>query len=73
MNERIEAGVRMGLNDLQSTANTWNEKGGEGAAKQLTKREAINESKITHGYCILGAKKGNDGKAEKLEKEMKSR
>lgn len=46
----------MGLNDLQSAANVTLEGWRGGAGKQLTKREEISESDVTHGYCILGRK-----------------
>lgn len=41
------------------------ERNGEGAAKQLTKREAISKSEITQEYCILSGKKGKNGNEEK--------
>lgn len=44
------------------------ERNGEGAAKQLTKREAISKSEITQEYCILSGKKDKDGNEEKIEK-----
>lgn len=63
-----------GFEPLTKAQQTCDARGmGRGAAKQLTKREAISKSEVTQEYCILSGKKDKDGNEEKVEKKMENR